>query len=262
MMTTSLKSFIPWLHVILAALVMQSCSGILSGVYDEPSDEEVTTVAGQLYIDASEWDKWHYIDLQEVADSTAANSDFNPSVLWSTFDIPTQEISDNDTRNGIYTYWYDVFGSGISVNEFRSFYPTAPQPQPQKWSIAVHRNNVRTNGASVAETGFRDLDEIPHDKSFLNALIFQEDTWSETDVWCEQSRMLLGLIGNQGIMINTVLSSWLDVDIPPIPPSFAMHDNVFIIRLKDGSYGALQLVNYQSQTGTKCCLTINYRYPI
>lgn len=261
-MTTALRSYTTWLHILLATLALQSCSGILSGVYDEPSEDEVITVAGQLYIDASDWGKWHYIDLQQVADSTAANPDFNPSGLWTSFDIPVKEITDDSTRDGIYTYWYDVFGSGLSVNEFRSFYPTAPQPQPQKWSIAVHRNNVRTNGAAVAATDFRDLDEIPQDKSYINTLVFQEDTWSESEVWCEQSRMLLGLIGNQGIMINKVLSSWLKVDLPPIPPAFTMYDTVFIIKLDDGSYGALQLVNYQSQTGTKCCLTINYRYPI
>lgn len=74
--------------------------------------------------------------------------------------------------------------------------------------------------------------------------------------------MLLGIIGNQGTYINPVLSSWLLVDIPPMPPAFTLCSNVFIIRLPDDTFGALQLENYQSTEGTKCCLTINYRYPL
>lgn len=74
--------------------------------------------------------------------------------------------------------------------------------------------------------------------------------------------MLLGLIGNQGIDINSTLSSWLTIDIPPMPPAFTLDSRVYILRLDDGSLAALQLENYQSNTGTKCCLTIKYRYPL
>lgn len=248
--------------LIGATLMLQSCSGILAGVYDEPTDETRTPVAGQLYIDASDWEEWHYIDLKTVADSVEIDPEFDASRLWQTYDIPLQEINDPDTRTGIYTYWYDVFGAGISVNEFRSFYPTAAQPEPEHWTFAVHRNNVRTNGAAVAATNFKSFDEFPEDRAFLSALIYEEDTWNEKDVWCVQDRMLSGIIGNQGIKVSRVLSSWLQVDIPPIPPSFTLNNAVFVLKLPDGTYGALQLVNYQSTAGTKCCLTIKYRYPI
>ena len=49
--------------------------------------------------------------------------------------------------------------------------------------------------------------------------------------------------------------------IPPMPPAFSLNNHVFILRLKDGTYAALQLENYQSSTGKKCWLTINYKYP-
>lgn len=244
------------------ALSLQSCSGIFDSVYDEPQDPQTRVVAGQLYIDASDWTKWHYIDLPSVAAKVAADETYNANSDWQTFAIPTKEIPAANGKYGIYTYWYDVFGVGISVNEYRSYYPTEPQPEPQDWTIAVHRNNVRTNGCSVAATSFDSFDKIPEDKTFLTALNFEQDRWSENEVWCEQSQMLLGLIGNQGININPVLSSWLTVDIPPMPPAFTINSNVFIVRLNDGTYAALQLENYQSPTGLKCCLTINYRYPL
>lgn len=245
-----------------ALLSFQSCTGIFDSVYDEPEEPGQNTIAGQLYIDASDWGKWYYINLSYIASQTLEDENFNANSAWQTFDIPTQEISIAEGKWGIYTYWYDVFGEGITQNHFESYYPTIAQPEPDNWTIAVHRNNVRTNGCGVASTSFSSMDDIPGDKTFLKTLNFVEDCWSENEVWCEQNRMLSGLIGNQGININPELSSWLNVEIPPIPPAFTINNKVFIIRLDDGTYGAIQLENYQSPTGVKCCLTINYRYPI
>ena len=46
-----------------------------------------------------------------------------------------------------------------------------------------------------------------------------------------------------------------------MPPQFVHNNHVFILRLNDGTYAALQLEDYLSPTGTKCYLTINYKYP-
>lgn len=243
--------------------ICPACNGLFDSVYDEPREETGVTPSGRLYVDASDWTQWHYIDLKTVADAVAVNTDYNPSSAWTTEAIPLEELAGGDASAcGIYTYWYDVFGAGISNREFRTKYATAPQPEPDNWTIAVHRNNVRTNGAMVAATDYRSIDDLPEDAAFIESLDFRADCWNESDVWVIQDQMLLGLIGNQGIMINPVLSQWLTIDIPPMPPAFTLHDNVFVIRCADGTYGALQLENYQSQTGTKCCLTINYKYPI
>ena len=248
-----------------ALLGLSSCSGIFDNVYDAPPETKRETQAGQLYVDASDWGSWHYIDLNEVNDSTSADSAFNPSALWRHYTIPlaVTDTSGSDGHiPGIYTYWYDVFGAGLSNYEYRDFYPTAPQPGPESWSLAVHRNNVRTNSGAVARTGFRSFDELPAGTDWIADLTFHEDEWNEKDVWTIQDQMLLGIIGNQGIEINNTLSSWLTIAIPPMPPAFTYSDNVFILRLADGSLAALQLENYLSDTGTKCCLTINYMYPL
>ncbi len=42
-------------------------------------------------------------------------------------------------------YWFDVFGEGIKKNTFTYFEPTAEQGAPSEWTLAIHRNNVRTN---------------------------------------------------------------------------------------------------------------------
>lgn len=248
---------------IPAVTVLSGCNDILGGIYDEPAGEKHPTVAGELYIDASDWTKWHYIDLRALTEAVAADPEYNTSGVWVTMEIPVAEDpAATVDGSGIYTYWYDVFGAGISVNEFRSFTPAAPQPQPEEWTFAVHRNNVRTNGCEAAATGLASLDELPEDAAFYNSQDFRADTWNQNEVWVIQDRMLLGLIGNQGIAVNDVLSSWLKIDIPPMPPAFTLDSEVFVLRLPDGSMGALQLVDYQSATGTKCCLSIKYRYPL
>lgn len=246
-----------------ALMLLSSCDGILGSVYDEPVEEIAPTAAGELYIDASDWKEWHYIDLPSVAAVAAADPSYNTSEAWETFPVPVEQTSeDSGTRHGIYTYWYDVFGEGISKNEFNSFYPTAGQEEPAEWTLAVHRNNVRTNGGAVARTEFTDMEQLPSSRDFYEALEYTPDEWNEQDVWIIQDRMLSGLIGNQGIEINNVLSSWLRIDIPPMPPAFTPDTRVFVLRLRDGSYAALQLVDYQSQTGVKCCLTLKYKYPL
>lgn len=256
----TIKSLITLLSGAGAAVaLLPSCNGIMSGIYDEPPVEIVETVSGQLYIDASDWQKWHYIDFKALTD---LSEDANPSSLWQTLPIPTKSADVSDGKTGIYTYWYDVFGSGLSNHEFREFRPTGPQRQPEFWTIAVHRNNVRTNGCEVAATEFSSMDQLPDNREYYENLTFTSDEWNETDVWIIQDRMLSGLIGNQGIEINSVLSSWLTVALPPIPPQFTLDNRVFIMRTPDGEYAALQLENYQNALGTKCHLTINYRYPL
>lgn len=249
---------------IVMAVVLTGCEGVFGGIYDEPDNSGEVTVNGTLYVDASDWTQWHYLDLHQLADSVAADSTYNTSLAWRTFDIPTEPLTDPapGDRNGIYTYWYDVFGAGISVNEFRDFYATAPQPEPESWTLAVHRNNVRTNGCEAAATGLTDIDKVPADSEYLEGLTYRADEWNELDVWVIRERMLSGLIGNQGLEVNPVLSSWLRVDIPPMPPAFTMNPEVFVLRLPDGTHAAIQLQDYVSSEGVKCCLTIKYRYPL
>ena len=167
----------------------------------------------------------------------------------------------DDRKPGQYMYWFDVFGAGITNNRFSYYQPTATQAAPEEWTFAVHRNNVRTNGGAVLETTYTSMDELPESSDAFRNMKFTEDEWTENEVWDSQDQMLLGNVPSQGIEINKVLSSWLSMDIPPMPPAFSMNNHVFILRLNDGSYAALQLENYLSPNGTKCHLTINYKYP-
>lgn len=240
---------------VSATVMLAGCQGILSGVYDEPIENIGLSKDGQLYIDASDWSEWHYVDLAES----------NPR--WHTYKIPCSDLTIESSipkseESGIYTYWYDVFGAGIANHEYRGFAPTDKQSEPKNWTIAVHRNNVRTNGCGVCETSYTSMAELPTDLKWLEQLDYTEDRWNQTDVWAVQDRMLSGIIGNQGIYINSILSNWLNMVIPPMPPAFSINNHVFILKLNNGKFAALQLVDYMSALGRQCCLTINYKYPL
>ncbi len=230
--------------------MLSACNGVMDGIYDDPQ----TPAQGDLYVDATSWTEWHYICLHN------GNENANGNV--KTYSIPMTEISEFDSDGtGIYTYWYDVFGEGISKREFRGKYPTERQSEPDHWDIAVHRNNVRTNGGAVYQTSVSDISSIGSAASF-SSMPFVEDEWNETDVWTVQAQMLDGLVGNQRIKINTELGKWLTMDIPPMPPAFRHNDKVFIVRLSDGTYAALRLKNYKTPDSRNCGLTIEYKYPL
>ena len=240
-----------------------SCHGMFDELYDTPT-ESIDIKEGQLYVDASSWLDWYYIDFEKANHNAMEGGTSSAFVKEA---IPTEEPSTLNSepstlnQSGIYTYWYDVFGAGLSNHEFRAFTPTAPQPEPDTWHIAVHRNNVRTNGGAAYETPYTSMNDLPENSEAFKDADFTPDEWNQLDVWTIQAQMLQGLIGNQGIKVNPVLSSWLKVDIPPVPPIFTLNNHVFIVRFPDDTYAAIQLENYQNPAGTKCCLTINYKYP-
>ena len=254
--------------------MLSSCHGMFDELYDTPT-ESIDIREGQLYVDASSWFDWYYIDFHAANHNAAEGGTFSSFVKKA---IPLEEENPDNPDNpdipdnpdfpeesahasGIYTYWYDVFGAGLSNHEFRTFTPTASQPEPEAWHIAVHRNNVRTNGGAAYETSYTSMSDLPESSEAFADATFTPDEWNKLDVWTVQDQMLQGLIGNQGIEVNPVLSTWLKVDLPPVPPVFTLNNHEFIVRFPDHTCAAIQLENYQSPAGTKCCLTINYKYP-
>jgi len=258
-----LRSIISLIGIFSLTLLTQSCEGGFDFIYDKP--EAARSVSGQIYIDASSWKHWYYLDLKAIADSLRQDSTYDASSSVVMKDIPMEATGDTLHTNahhmaGQYMYWYDIFGEGLKKNIFQYFTPTAEQENPDSWTLAIHRDNVRTNGGAAYETSLTDINAVvPAD--YADA-VFTEDSWSENEVWDDNSRMLLKYVPSQGINTNSVLSSWLVMEITTPPPTFYHNNHVFILRLSDGTYAALQLADYISPAGTKCCMTIKYRYPL
>ena len=215
-----------------------SCEGVFGGIYDEDRGDETGVKPGQLYIDATSWNDWYYIDLDslvDLIDKGDAAALQQAQTKFTPWPIPqTENTEAMRDSSGMYIYWFDIFGKGMSNYERRGYKPTAPQPEPE-------------------------LDEVPDSAQAFADKTFTPDTWSERDVWVDRKEMPNCIMGNQGIKINQVLSSWLVFNIPPIPPTYTFNNHVFILRTKDGEYFALQLANYTDTKGTTCYLTINYR---
>ncbi len=258
----------------LCLLMLTACEGIFDGIYDKPTT--TPPAKGQLVIDATSWSDWYYVDLPHLQQLEAQGDSvalLKAQTEYTAYPIPMDATGDKDEteaghdaatqgqKPGQYMYWFDVFGQGIKNNKFTYFTPTNAQTAPEEWTFAVHRNNVRTNCGEVYETSFTSMDELPETSESFHNMTFTADEWSENDVWDSQAQMLLCYVPSQGIAVNKVLSSWLAMEIPPVPPTFTHNNHVFILRLKDGTYAALQLENYLSPKGVKCYLTVNYKYP-
>lgn len=259
------NTFAHALSVTLACLgmfVLTSCTGIFDDIYDEPQ-KELVPAKGQVVVDATSWTDWYYIDLKQLQQLTEAGDDdalLKAQTEHEPWPIPMTLTGESDGHSGQYLYWFDVLGSGIENNEFRSYTPCDSQPEPTEWSFAVHRNNVRTNGGAVFKTQCTSMEQLPESSDAFKNETFVEDEWTEKEVWDNKDQMLLGLVPSQGIKINKVLSSWLSFKFN-IPPDYIPDSHVFVLRLNDGTYAALQLVDYLSPAGKKCWLTINYKYP-
>lgn len=255
---------------VLFPLIAVSCNGLFSSVYDDADDNKTKTTESQIIMDASSWQNWYYISfdsleaLREQGDMAKlkyAQTHFTP------YPIPLTPTGEKTTSHpaqgttGLYTYWYDIFGEGLSKNEFREFAPTAPQAEPDHWDLAIHYADARTNGGAVLKTSYTSIDDLPASSADFSGTEFTPDEWSESDVWADQTEQLNKILGCQGININKVLSSWLQVEMKSLPPLFTLDSHVFLIRLKSGRYAAVQLKNYMDANGDKGILTINYKYP-
>lgn len=134
---------------------------------------------------------------------------------------------------------------------------------PQAWDIAQHRYDVKTNQACVFMTDYHSISDLeaaglPADAAWV------ADEYSDNAITVDMSHMLEGYLvyapGNR----NTEAGRWLHVDTSSMPPSYTLHDNVMLYRFDDGTYAAIQLVNFMStdKYQIKGWMTVNYQYPI
>ena len=88
-----------------------SCEGVFDGLYDDA--KTAPPIDGTLYIEAKEWDKWYYIDLQTLHEHIKDDPLYDVNKDWQSFNIP---MADTDTpkeyvsghhKTGQYMYWFD-----------------------------------------------------------------------------------------------------------------------------------------------------------
>ena len=165
---------------------------------------------GTIYIDATDYTKWIYLDFSERTAVTA----------------------------------------GMSEEE-----------TPAEWDIAVHRYDVKTNGAAALETGMTGL-ELFMSSGAMPEGDYVGDEWTTEQIIVDMSGMMDGNIGYSESWYNRELSKWLKVDTGTMPPVYSMSHKVYAVKLADGTHLALKLSNYMDATGVKGFMTIDYVYPV
>lgn len=189
-------------------------------------------------------------------------------VLGGVYDDPTVEkkegqyyIDATDYAQWVYINLHTptptVTISSISLDDFTE------SGAPTDWDIAHHRYDVKTNGITVQMTSYHSIEELETGGLPVGGeWVADED--SEQAVTVDMSHMMEGYLVYAPGHKNTEIGKWVEVDTSSMPPTYTMHDNVMLLRMSDGTYGAIQLVNFMSTDNyqIKGWMTVNYKYPV
>ena len=194
-----------------ALWLLSACNGILDGISDEPDNVNNTGTGfeneGEIFIDATSYTQWVYIDFSEQS---------------------------------IVTLGYD-------------------EDAPQNWDIAVHRYDVKTNGAKVVETNYSDFDQAI--TATIDEADLVSDIWTTNQIVIDMSTMMDGYLGYTESYYNPELSKWLNVDTSTMPPIYTPSGKVYIVYLPDGTRAGVKLLNFMNDMQVKGYMTIQYMYP-
>lgn len=202
----------------MAMLSLPACNGLFKDIYDNPDEEkneygfiffDSKTNIGRIYIDASDYKEWHYIDLQGR-------------------DVTTKSVEES---------------------------------APSNWDFAIHRYDAKTNGGAVVESDATAITDIPA-ISTIPEESFVADEWTTDKITVDMSQMMDGIILYAEDYYNPCLSKWLNVDKSTMSPIYTLSGKVYILRLSDGTYAALRLINFMNDASVKGFMTIDYLYPV
>lgn len=129
------------------------------------------------------------------------------------------------------------------------------------WHIAIHRDNIRTNGGSA----FATTSTVLSDVTALPSGEYKEDETVENTLMTDRSGMMSSpaKIGYAATStINTVLSAWVNkVATGTMPPYIYEPTHlVYVVKNTDGSYAKLKFTDFYNATGTTGHVTFSYEY--
>lgn len=132
---------------------------------------------------------------------------------------------------------------------------------PETWDFAVHRYDAKTNGAAVWESSSGTFEALPAPGT-LAGEPWTADEWTTDRITTDMSQMMAGIIRHAEDYWNPCLSRWLDVNTSTMPPVYTLSGKVYLLRLADGTFAALRLVNFMNDAAVKGYMTIDYLYPV
>jgi len=222
-------------------MALPACTGFVD-FYDE-LPQIVDNGYDQLFVDATTYDDWTYIDLHDLSKEYIKKS------------IPTELTGAWDSVT-CYTYQEIKNGNSIELSSVQ----TDSQPEPEVWDIAIHHFEIRTNGGQSFETSYTSLDQVPDSLSLIPDVVWESDVLTHDRVWVDLSNSLAFDIGCQTIAISQPLSRMASMDVSNPPPIYSVSGKVCLLQMKDGTVVGLFLDNYMNSKGQKGHLTISLKF--
>lgn len=147
----------------------------------------------------------------------------------------------------------------VSLEDGTSVAKGIEEAAPEKWDIAMHRENVKTNEGSAIKTDVTSFDALT---AIPEGSVFMPDELTYTEVAVDMSQMMQGIIIYDTTEINMVLEDW--VTRSGMPPVYNVQPNVYVVRTKEGKYAKIQFTSYKGgETGDETGFaTFTYAYPV
>lgn len=129
------------------------------------------------------------------------------------------------------------------------------------WDIALHRYDVKTNGASVlatTETDMAKVTTIP--SSGYVADVKTDSIMIDTKGMMQEPAKIGYATGNW----NEILNKGIEFDskvMPPVPTSWTMSGLVYVIKLASGDYAKIKFTDYSNDSDVKGHISFEYVYP-
>ena len=128
------------------------------------------------------------------------------------------------------------------------------EAEPEKWDVAFHRENVRTNGGAALKTDFTALAQVVA----IPAEGFVADV--RDSIIVDMSQMMQGVIGYAEAEVNPALNEWVTRD--GMPPVYTVRENVYIVRTRENTYAAIKFTSYKNDVDKTGFVSFDYQYPI
>ena len=218
-------------HLMMLALMACSMTMMVGCGDDKPEPKPTPdkTVAKKMTVDATNYANWTYINLE--TGETEVHRDFSS---WTSYKGDTV-ISHTPAK-----------GSEADVKI--------------KWHIAIHRFDVKTNGAEAVATTETDLDKV----TSLPTAGYKTDTLVRKRVITDMSKMMQGIVGYADEeTLNATLGGWLILTpTGTMPPyTYKLSGKVYVVKFKSGANAKLKFTDYSDATGKKKgVVTFSYIY--
>lgn len=127
------------------------------------------------------------------------------------------------------------------------------------WDIALHRYDVKTNGASALATTESNIANV----TSIPASGYTADVKTDS-IMVNTAGMMNNKIGYASDHINEVLNKGIEFDssiMPPPTTAWSMSGLVYVLKLASGDYAKIKFTDYSNETGTSGHISFEYVYP-